>query len=403
MTGGRCHRTSSVLDDVFVQYERFCGTSVAIGLLARFHGAPPTLERLRDHLRARLGGTPELRWTFAESESGWRRSRWRESSAVDWAAAVRDLPVAEGTGEAGLRAAVERACEEHLDPAHRPWRCLLVRGFADGEWALLLQVHHALTGAVGLVELLRRALGRAPVRAAPPVPRSPASRLRAWATLLRDGPGFLAHARRTAATAPPVPESGRRITWQSLDTDHLRLLARRHGATVNDVVLALAPEHLAALPLTVRPRRWRALVPVDCRDRAAPVGLGNHLSLMRIVLPCAGDDRGDRIAAVAAATARAKQGPAVRAVRAAVEVLPPRLYRSCFGQVLAPGYADLFISNWGAVEALAYQGEPVRELVPLMWRPRDHRLSTAFLTYGGRTCFSRTVAAYETGPVVPGG
>ncbi|WP_041625151.1 wax ester/triacylglycerol synthase domain-containing protein [Stackebrandtia nassauensis] len=367
------------IDQCLVTYEKRCGRSVGIGLLLRFDGEAPDLSQLVRHLAERFSTVPELRWLLGESRG---RSVWYPDPRFSWDSRIAQYSGYRADGETGLRAAVGDIAAMRLDPATAPWRAWLLRGFAPGQWALMLHVHHALADGQSMMSLAHRAFGERSSLSRPSrswiTPRR-LSRRESWAKLLRGGP-------RQAWNLVPRrfptrnANGDHRVDWATFDSAQVRRIAAHHDATVNDVVLALTTRTLSTGDTTPY-----ALIPVSTRSADDTHRLGNELTTMRVPLPKRHQDPVSALKAITAATTQAKHGRDIDVSRAGAEVLPSWVFASLFRHALTGGYVDIIVSNWGTTPALAFHDNPVRELVPIMFRPPGHATTIGFATHGNRT------------------
>jgi hypothetical protein len=84
---------------------------------------------------------------------------------------------------------------------------------------------------------------------------------------------------------------------------------KRHGTTVNDVLLAAVAGALRRFLLEhgEEPRRLKAMVPVNVRDPQIQDGLGNHISFVFVGLPCTEPEPRARLADIAGQMRRRKE------------------------------------------------------------------------------------------------
>ena len=233
----------------------------------------------------------------------------------------------------------------------------LVDGLRGGGWAVVGQAHHALVDGIAAVEvamLLFDAAGHRrrparPARWAPAPPRVGAGRAAAFA---RDRVGGAARARgrrpppsataatcrgavRSAGGAGPGrprstarPRTAARSASAITSLEGAREAGRRHGATINDVLLAAATLALgrALRRRGERPAAVKALVPVNVRG-GGEAGRHGQPHLVRHRLAAGRRDRPDRRPARACARdTRARKAAAAprrwRRCREAAELLP---------------------------------------------------------------------------------
>lgn len=271
---------------------------------------------------------------------------WRTDEKFDVEYHVRHSALPEPGRVRELLALVSRLHGSLLDRNRPLWEAHLIEGLADGRFALYSKVHHALLDGVAAMRLMARALSEDPTERGMPYPwevrgartrgsrptPSVADRLTTGAGFVGDLPGLAAGAsyaairslvtsfREQAAASPfraprtmlNVPITGaRRFAAQSWSLERVRKAGAPHGATVNDMVLAMSAGALRrylveqdALP----DAPLLAMVPVSLRvegdgdeEGGNAVGailcnLGTHLA-----------DPSDRLELIITSMARGKQ------------------------------------------------------------------------------------------------
>ena len=270
----------SALDAAFLDLET-ARAPLHVGWTLRFSGAAPSLAALRRHVDARLAGMPRFRRRVVLPALGLGDPHWTDDAGFDVARHVHAMKLAPPAGTGQLRELAGVLLSTPLDPQRPLWRLQLVTGL-EGGFAIVGQAHHALVDGLAAVEvatLLLTSAGAAgadpsdddwaPARA-PAASSALAASLRARAGgaasaggLLRSGPAAPAIAVRSlargaagapqalsaiAALSSPAPRTAldrsithqRRVAFASAPFDDLRTAARRHGATVNDLLLAAA-------------------------------------------------------------------------------------------------------------------------------------------------------------------
>jgi WS/DGAT/MGAT family acyltransferase len=249
--------------------------------------------------------------------------------------------------------------QQPLDRTRPLWEMWVVEGLAGGRFAVLTKVHHCMIDGIAGTELMQRLLSPDPGRpvadvALPPARRAPGGlerlaselghRARLPGALLRSlrerGPLALgreatlqlgAFARSFASAARPasrMPWNGplgphRRLAWLATDLGAVRAAARRHGATVNDLVLATvagaARRALERAGLDPRSVRFRVLAPVSVRSADERGVLGNRVSLWVVDLPVAERQPLRRLALVREQTAALKRSQSALGARLLTE------------------------------------------------------------------------------------
>jgi len=216
-------------------------------------------------------------------------------------------------------------------PSDRPlWTARVVTGFAPGEAAVVLVLHHVLADGVAALAILADLARPQAAAGAGGFPRPlPGARALLADNLRGRAAGVVAlpsrlvrlvaavavlrtpttRAAPTSLNRPTGPR--RRVATVSCSLADALALARSQGATVNDLVLAVIAEALSGLAAS----RGEVLpdvvisVPVSARRTASSNDLGNRTGVMPVSVPATGA-RGDRLRSVAAVTRRAKSLPA---------------------------------------------------------------------------------------------
>lgn len=303
-------------------------------------------------------------------------------------------------------------------PRDRPlWQLHIVRGLADGAFAVIAKIHHAMldgiAGAAFLAALLRAtpddALSPPAAREAEPAPgrlwllgaelahRAAGSRAIARAALHRtraDRAEALRAARTTASgmvtslrdaltSASPSPLNPRAIGPArafrrcSFPLDEIKGIKRALGGTVNDVALAIATGGLRRY-LTragVDPaalRDFRAMLPVNIRA-AGDRGMGNQVAMMLAPLPLYEPDVARRLARVHEQTERLKHETAQvatsRLLQQLADVTVPRMVGDTINAAIHRRAYNVVLTNVpGPPFPLYMLGRRLREihaLVPL--------------------------------------
>jgi WS/DGAT/MGAT family acyltransferase len=238
------------------------------------------LARARRHIRSRLHLAPVFRRRLAALPLELASPMWVEDERVDLGYHLRRIVLPRPGTRAALEACVARLHSELLDRRRPLWRFYLIEGLASGHLAWYSKVHHAaLDGAAG-VQLANALLDVTPSPRKIETPRRPrlestpglgalvggAFRNAAaqYVKLIRHLPGFarvlgaVIRATRggargggkldigqSAAFGPRTPlnvaiTAERTFATASIPLAEVKAIAARHGAKVNDVVLAIA-------------------------------------------------------------------------------------------------------------------------------------------------------------------
>lgn len=253
---------------------------------------------------------------------------WQPDEKFDIEYHVRHSALPEPGRVRELLALVSRLHGSLLDRNRPLWEAHLIEGLADGRFALYTKVHHALLDGVAAMRLMANSLTTDPTRDDLPYPwekrpratREPSpppslgERLLSGVRTAADLPGlvsgtgvaalrslvtsFSEQAAASPFSAPRtmlnVPITGaRRFAAQSWSLERVRKAGAAHGATVNDMVLAMSAGALRTYLMeqdALPDAPLVAMVPVslkartgDDEDEGNAVGailcnLGTHLS-----------------------------------------------------------------------------------------------------------------------------
>lgn len=307
------------LQDLMFIYGETSSSKMHVAGLLPF--TPPT-DLPRDYLRDMIDDARSL-----EVTAPWNRKLahpqlqfspvhdWVVDEDLDFDYHVRRSALASPGDERELGILVSRLHSNHLDLARPPWEIHVIEGLEGGRFALYMKIHHALVDGYSAMKMLARSLSSdpdsrdkrmffnmpTPPRSKPPVTESEGSLNPITATLRAIGgigstvAGGVSSAvdlttalvntqiRRDGeyvhiAGSVSAPHSilnrrisrNRRFATQQYEFDRLKQLSSQHGATINDVALAIIggglrkfltdsdelPESslIAFLPVNVRPK-----------------------------------------------------------------------------------------------------------------------------------------------------
>lgn len=278
---------------------------------------------------------------------------WVTDENFDFDYHVRRSALASPGDQRELGVLVSRLHSNHLDLTRPPWELHVIEGLEDGRFALYAKVHHALVDGYSAMRMLARSLSKDPqardarlffnIPAPPRKPRTadqPAQSANPLASALRTltGVGSTVGAGLNMATgltsalvntqirrdgeyrhiagSASAPHSilnarisrNRRFATQQYDFDRLKKLSSQHGATINDVALAIMGGGLRTFLGEVDKLPDRSLVaflPVNVRPNGDEGG-GNAVGA--ILAPMGTDiaDPVERLEVITTATQAAK-------------------------------------------------------------------------------------------------
>jgi diacylglycerol O-acyltransferase len=387
-------------------------------------------ERLAAVLRHRAATVPRLRRKLAPVAFPPGAASWVDDPAFDPSdhVHVSTLPAPHGAVELATRTAELLASP--LDRSRPLWEMHVIGALADGGFALLVKIHHALADGLRAVMLgmslfdnpWQPTRDREPAAAdgLPTVgllqgllgasndavtltrrlldPRTTRSEVTLRARQARDataiGASVARHllwpAPRSPINVPVGPE--RRFAMLRIDLDDIHAVRKRHRGTVNDVLLAVVAGGL---------RRWltdrgdlvrgplRALVPVSRPHPDPQDTAGNLLSGYLVDLPIDEPDPLTRLAAVRTAMAANRAAGPARgpgAFPTLANLLPPLLHRLA-GPVAAPASSMLFNTVITQVPLpelnLTLAGIRLTEIYPVVPLAAGQALGVAVSTFRG--------------------
>jgi diacylglycerol O-acyltransferase / wax synthase len=338
------------LDALFVDAEdQDPHTSMAIASIAVFEGPAPSQEEFRGHLAGRLPLVPRYRHKLRTVPFRLGRPVWVEDPDFDLRYHARRTALPAPGGDEQLCDLMGRVMSQRLDRDHPLWEYWLIEGLSENRWAVISKIHHCMVDGVSGTDLYRvifdftpepsppatddRTVGAEPsglqlaAEAALDMVLMP---LREAATLTSSLAASPESARRQVSETVraaakfipslwPAPGSSlsgnigkqRRYTLARASLDDVKAIKRKHGATVNDVVLAAISggfrELLLARGEEPQPHMVPSLVPVSTRAAGEEGIYENRVSAVVANLPVHLASPAERLAAVQAELSALKE------------------------------------------------------------------------------------------------
>jgi WS/DGAT/MGAT family acyltransferase len=425
----------TALDAGFLAIEQ-PDTPMHVGSLSIFDGAPFRdgggvfrLDDVRDRVAERLHLLPRFRQRVATAPWGAGRPIWVDDGRFDVADHVRLVHLS----APGTRAQLAELCCElqarRLDRRRPLWELCFVDGLEDGSVALIERVHHAMVDGVSGVDVAAALLDLEPdpppMNPPPwrprPAPHRAQLLTRAQLELWREPAEWLQVGCRTARHLAGMPAAtlqravgaldavgsaaggrpqlrvlrghvgpGRRLDWVTVDLAEVAESGHRHGATVNDVVLAAVAGAVRSLLVSrgIAPggRTLHVLVPVSTRAVDQRGELGNRVTAILAPVPLDAATPAERLERVRASMTthkRRHQSDGVQRVLGGLELLPHGVM-----SVLARTTVrhqptiDLVVTNVpGPAEPLYFLGAELRESVPIVPLAGNLTIGIAVLSY----------------------
>jgi len=408
---------------------------VHVGGTMIMEGSPPSLEEFLAHVESRLGLVPRFRQRITEAPMiQLSNPSWADDSRFDlrWHVRHRALPSPGGIEQ--LRELVGEIMSEPLDLTRPLWQLYLIEGLEGERHAYLAKTHHALVDGVSAIDVGTIMLDPNPEGTEMPIPDEPWEPDQSSPAMLfvRDATDRvrtpIRAARRTARTALKMPREtagrvmrtaegfaglaaggpdpppstfnveigrDRRVAWVSAQLQALKDARSVEGATVNDVILAVAAGALRRF-LAARgeepPDYLVALVPVSIRRPEEELELGNRITTIFVRLPLDTTDPRERLAAVHAETARLKESEQARAASLIIEAtgwVPPTINRVLADAMSRPLTWNLVVSNVpGPQQPFYLLGRRMLEVYPFVpLSPQRHALAMGVVSYDGGVFF----------------
>jgi diacylglycerol O-acyltransferase len=409
---------------------------VHVGGTAIFEGEPPPFEGLLEHVERRLRLVPRFRKRVGEDPVGIANPVWTDDARFDLRWHVRHAGLPRPGSPEQLRELVGRIMSQPLDLSRPLWQLYLVEGLEGRRFAAISKTHHALVDGVSALDVGMLILDVEPQGSQEPAvesesdPDAPSAELLlaralqdriggalqvarraarqalaprdAAASVLRTAEGFMS----MAASGPGAPRTflnveigrDRRVAFASTSLASLKHARGSTGATVNDVVLAVAT---GALKRIFERRGERvpaelvALVPMSLRRPGEDRELGNRIATLFVPLPLREPDPRERLSRIATATRRLKRSEQARAASLVIEAAgwtPPTINRVLAGAMARPLTWNLAVSNVPGPQVPIYLlGRRLREIYPFVpLSPQGHALSIGVLSYDGLVFFGLT-------------
>ena len=307
---------------------------------------PIDVKRLRLTLDRRLAPFSRFHQKVVRPRTRANLPHWEDDSEFDVDNHITHVALPSPGNDATLRKLVSDLMSTPLDFSKPLWHMHLIDGYRGGS-VLLTRVHHSIADGIALVRVLLsltddsanakppvRAVRRTSARSALPLEWLPAAvrrGVKAGQDLAGNPDRLLDVARIGAHGAfrlgrlvvlPPDPitvfkgglSRRKRAAWsEPLPLDDFKAIGKAHGATINDVLVAVVTGALrrymerrgdATAGVTIR-----ASVPVNLRPLDRAHELGNAFGLVFLTLPIGIEDPARRLRAIKKEMDGLKQSP----------------------------------------------------------------------------------------------
>ena len=412
------------LDAVWLEMEKG-GPALAPGAVCVLEGPAPPVAEVRAMVAQRLDKAPTLRWVL-DHDSSLRRPVWRDGGVPDLSAHVRAVRLR--AEPSALAEFVSSYIESPLERDRPLWDMRVVRGLADGQWALVWRLHHSVADGIAARAVMGHLLDLSPdggptlaeasLAGALPVTtgghdrglhlpgrlgRAIEGAVSGLASAIRHAPQA-AHVVADVTPRPPGPLTGplsrrRRWVYATEDLAVAKAAKDRLGCSLNDVVLAAVANGYRALLLgrgERTDRTLRCVVPVSLRP-PADEHADNRLTAAWTDLPVGEMTAARRAALIAESTAwQIRAGTPM--VGAALISLADHLVPGPLQEVVVEHatwmpewFADTLVTNVpGAQFPLYVLGRRIDHLHPVIPVDAHLRITVGVVSHDGTLGFGVT-------------
>ena len=389
------------------------------------------LNAIRSRLERRVSRVPQLRRRLHRPGLLRGRPLWVDDVRFAIENHVHEAAAPPPGGEDELLATASRLYAPVLDRRRPPWELWFITGLADRRVAVLLKLHHAVADGMAAVAVMGALFDPEPGAADAPegawTPAPPpsgwilfADNLATVARKLARVGSVLAHPRqlvtgarlwtkvlgrsvgghgapRTSLNCPV--RAGRRIGCLRLDREQARRVARRHGGTLNDLVLSLWSGGLRRLLLSRGERvdgvELAAGQAVSLRRASKVRTVDNQVGTIIVPLPVWQPGAASRLAEIVRANRRVRtrrQLPAgIAGAMAALQATPLGRWLNLHQRA-----ANVIVTNVPGPSATVWLlGAPVLDILPIIQLIGNIGLTLCAFSYAGRVAL--VVTADEQG------
>jgi diacylglycerol O-acyltransferase / wax synthase len=371
---------------------------------------------VREAIASRLHLVPRFRQVIHVPGRGLGGPLWVDAPRFDIRDHVAVLTLPSGTGETGLLAVTEELRSQRFDPSRPLWRMWFMPGLPGRRVAMFVKLHHSIADGMAAITTIAAFLDTdpdAPISPASPwTPAPPPSDRglfidnaqrhlraggRAGSMLVQPGvtlrqarqawPAIhelLAEEPATRTSLDQMVGPGRSLAVIRNSLEEVKTVAHAHGATVNDVLLALTAGGLRAVLCRrgepVEGTTVRAYVPVSLRPRARGPQQGNLIAQMAVPLVMRESDAGDELGRIAAETATRK----MRARTSLGTLIRGRLVRKLMLFAVMRQRVNVTTASIpGPTAPLYLTGARVLEVFPVLPLIANEPLGVGALSYAG--------------------
>jgi WS/DGAT/MGAT family acyltransferase len=385
-------------------------------------------ERILEFYEAQLHKVPRFRQKLAWVP-GFGQPVWVDDARFNLRFHVRHTALPPPGETRALKRLAGRILSQEFDRGKPLWETWFVDGVEGDRFAVISKVHHCVADGISGVAMANLLVGpdpdyRAPARKAW-IPRPAPGAAQLVMDELRHrvtAPFSLLRARSDDDSSEPLhparsaPEGGlgsllgsvreavsgssatplnveigphRRFDWTRMAFADVRAVGASAGATVNDVVLAVASgalrRFLGRRGVDLDDLDFRAVIPVSVRTTAERRALGNRVSGMLARLPLEEADPWQRLLRVVETTRELKtsgMSGAGELATQAIDLLPTQILGPLFRRAARSSAANLIITNVPGPRVPVYLlGARQRETYPVVPLAPTQALGIALMSY----------------------
>jgi diacylglycerol O-acyltransferase / wax synthase len=404
--------------------------SLAVGGLSVIQGPVPEFGEFSAGIVERILQVPRFRQVLRTHVLDLSPPEWVEHEEFDLSHHIHRAALPQPGDDETLFRFVADVMERRLDRERPLWECWVIEGLADGQWALLMKIHHCIADGIATMHMFSGLSdnGEGPtyateIRAATSSHHKPtklpklnlnpvswvggmwnlATSTTSAAMLALEGAievtGGLLRPAATSSLTGPV-STMRRFSSARVDLDDVGKVCDAFGVTINDVALAAITDSFRAAIVRrgEQPRRnsLRTLVPVSVRSNDAVDATDNRVSLMLPYLPVDKEDPEEQLRTVHRRLSRAKasgQREAGSVFIAAANVMPfPFTAWAVRALTRLPqrGVVTLATNVPGPRKRMSIMGRNVVRVIPIPPIALQLRTGIAILSYANELVFGIT-------------
>ena len=321
------------------------------------------IDTIRELIRSRLDLIPRYRQRIAtvplEGSPVWVDD---EHFNLDYH--VRHVALPQPGSSQQLKDLAGRLMSQQLDRSRPLWELYIVEGLEQGGFALVSKIHHCMIDGVSGIDLMAVLLDFTPeFKIAKPKPWNPRPAPTGTELVVRElsrvvssvisgivnapseigelraswsekanaaraslSSGWLTQTDKTSLNGPIG--GSRKFDWLEISLDDVKTIKNAHGATVNDVMLAIVAGAVREYLIDVGGRseddlastEFRIMAPVSVRTKAESGTLGNKVAMWLMALPIDEPDPAIRVQRVVKATRNLKDTDQALGASTLVEV-----------------------------------------------------------------------------------